>query len=100
MVSYYAVYLIISSSCADLNLLYKLLQSTYNEMSRFDVYSAEIESGHLEWGIVHSEKFFREHAKRLEGKDGDFELLRVRTYQYYSRTLLHAFPLILVNFSI
>jgi V-type H+-transporting ATPase subunit H len=26
----------------DLNLLYKLLQSTYNEMSRFDVYSAEI----------------------------------------------------------
>ena len=101
MVSYDTVYLIISSSCTDLNLLYKLLQSNYKEMSRFDVYSAEIESGHLEWGIVHNEKFFKEHAKRLEGKDGDFELLRVRNLSaLFRRFYLHVFPLILVHFSI
>ena len=63
---------------SDLSLLYKLLHENYNEMSRWDVYKAEVESGHLEWGIIHSEKFFKEHAKRLEGKNGDFALLRVR----------------------
>lgn len=62
----------------DLNLLCKLLQENYKEMSRWDVYTAEVESGHLDWGIVHSEMFFKEHAKRFEGKNGDFELLRVR----------------------
>lgn len=44
------------------------------------MYTSEVASGHLEWGIVHTEKFFKEHAKRLEGKNGDFELLRVRSY--------------------
>ena len=38
----------------DLNLLYKLLHENYKEMSRWDVYKAEVESGHLEWGIIHS----------------------------------------------
>jgi V-type H+-transporting ATPase subunit H len=37
---------------------------------------AEVQSGHLEWGIVHSEKFFKEHARMMEGPDGDFALLR------------------------
>lgn len=64
---------------SDLNLLYKLLHENFKEMSRWDVYKAEVESGHLEFGIIHSEKFFKEHAKRMEGKNSDFELLRVRT---------------------
>lgn len=62
---------------ADLDVLYNLLHETYKLMSRWDVYQAEVESGHLEWGVVHSEKFFKEHAKRLEGKNGDFTVLRV-----------------------
>jgi hypothetical protein len=66
-----------SSSSIVLDILYKLLRETYKEMSRWDVYKAEVESGHLEWGLVHSEKFFKEHAKRLEGKNGDFAVLRV-----------------------
>jgi V-type H+-transporting ATPase subunit H len=66
-----------SSSSIDQDILYKLLHYNYREMSRWDVYQAEVESGHLEWGVVHSEKFFKEHAKRLEGKNGDFAVLRV-----------------------
>lgn len=46
-------------------------------MCLWDVYKAEVESGHLEWGIIHSEKFFKDHAMRLEGKNGDFELVRM-----------------------
>lgn len=97
------LYLIIFSSSTDINLLYKLLQSNYKEMSRFDVYAAEIASGHLEWGIVHNEKFFKEHAKRLEGKDGDFELLRVRmvaSMLFRRRLVLHIFRSLIVHFSI
>ena len=62
---------------ADLGIVYNLLHETYKDMSRWDVYQAEVESGHLEWGVVHSKKFFKEHAKRLEGKNGNFAVLRV-----------------------
>jgi hypothetical protein len=39
---------------ADLGIVYNLLHETYKDMSRWDVYQAEVESGHLEWGDVHS----------------------------------------------
>ena len=47
-------------------------------MTRWDVYKSEIESSHLKWGIVHNEKFFRENARRMEGIDGNFNILKVR----------------------
>lgn len=46
-------------------------------MSRWDIYEAEVESGNLSWGILHSEKFFRENCRQLEGSDGNFHLLKV-----------------------
>ena len=45
-------------------------------MSRWDVYENEVLSGHLDWGVLHSEKFFRENCRKLEGKNGDFHLLK------------------------
>jgi V-type H+-transporting ATPase subunit H len=62
---------------SDLDALHALLHRNYKEMTRFDVYKAEVESGHLEWGVVHTEKFFKEHAKKMEGPDGDFDIVRV-----------------------
>jgi len=61
----------------DVEVLYKLLHENFKEMSRWDVYKSELESGHLEWGILHSEKFFKENAKMMEGPDGDFFLLKM-----------------------
>jgi len=61
----------------DLNLLHKMLHENYHDMTRWDVYKGEVESGHLEWGIVHTEKFFKENAKMMEGKDADFKLVKV-----------------------
>lgn len=61
----------------DIQVLDKILHVNYKEMSRWDVYKAEVESGHLVWGILHTEKFFRENAKRIEGPDGDFSLLKI-----------------------
>lgn len=61
----------------DVRVLDKILHQNYKEMSRWDVYKAEVESGHLEWGILHTEKFFKENAKKLEGPDGDFALLKI-----------------------
>ena len=46
-------------------------------MSTWDLYKSEIESGSLTWGILHTEKFFHENAKLMEGPDGDFGLLKV-----------------------
>jgi V-type H+-transporting ATPase subunit H len=62
----------------DLELLQRLLHETCREMTRWDVYVAEVKSGHLKWGIVHTDKFFRENARRMEGKDGNFEIVKVR----------------------
>jgi len=60
----------------DLDILNSLLHENYRRMSRWDVYKAEVDSGQLEWGAVHTNKFFRENAKRLEGSDGNFGYLK------------------------
>lgn len=61
----------------DLRALLQLLHDTYKELSRWDVYEAEIESTHLQWGVVHTEAFFQENAKRMEGRNGDFSIVKV-----------------------
>lgn len=45
-------------------------------MSRWDIYENEVISGNLEWGILHTEKFFVQNNRQLEGKDGNFNLLK------------------------
>lgn len=64
----------------DLDVLHKMLHENYHDMTRWDVYKSEVESGHLQWGIVHTEKFFKENAKRMEGKDGNFAIVKVRFF--------------------
>lgn len=61
----------------DVTVLHKLLTDNYKEMSRWEVYKNEVESGHLQWGSVHTEAFFKENARMIEGSDGDFRLLKV-----------------------
>lgn len=61
----------------DLQILREILNYTFQHMTSWDVYVSEIESTHLQWGIVHTEQFFRENVKRLEGKDGKFGIVRV-----------------------
>jgi Vacuolar H+-ATPase V1 sector, subunit H len=61
----------------DIKTLHKLLSVNYKEMSRWEVYKTEVESGHLQWGSTHTEAFFKENARMLEGKDSDFKLLKV-----------------------
>lgn len=61
----------------DVDTLHKLLTENYKEMSRWEVYKNELESGHLKWGSTHTEAFFKENARMIEGTDGDFHLLKV-----------------------
>jgi V-type H+-transporting ATPase subunit H len=49
-----------------------MLHENYKELTKWEVYQAELESGELQWGILHSEQFFRENARRMEGSKGDF----------------------------
>lgn len=60
----------------DLKAVNKMMNANYKEMSRWDLYESEIESGQLKWGIIHTDKFFRENNRQLEGKDGNFYLLK------------------------
>jgi len=62
---------------ADIKTLHKLLADNYKEMSRWEVYKNEVESGHLQWGSTHTEAFFKENARMMEGKDADFKLVKV-----------------------
>jgi len=61
----------------DLDVLHKLIHENFKEMSTWDVYLAEVQSGSLEWGFLHSEKFFKENATKFEGPDGDFFVVKV-----------------------
>lgn len=61
----------------DVTILHKLLHDNYKEMTRWEVYKNEIESGQLQWGSVHTDAFFKENVKMLEGSDGDFHPLKV-----------------------
>lgn len=61
----------------DIKALHKLLADNYKEMTRWEVYKNEVESGHLQWGSTHTEAFFKENARMIEGKDSDFKLLKV-----------------------
>jgi V-type H+-transporting ATPase subunit H len=61
----------------DLDVLHRLLHLNFKEMSRWDVYLAEVQSGCLEWGFLHTEKFFKENAKKFEGPDGDFFIVKL-----------------------
>jgi V-type H+-transporting ATPase subunit H len=61
----------------DVNVLHKLLHDSYKDMSRFEVYQNEVESGHLQWGSTHTEAFFKENARMMEGTDGDFHIVKV-----------------------
>mmetsp|Transcript_30191 Transcript_30191/g.69208 ORF Transcript_30191/g.69208 Transcript_30191/m.69208 type:complete len:515 (-) Transcript_30191:189-1733(-) len=62
---------------ADVQDLHSRLVENYKEMSRWEVYVNEVESGQLAWGNTHTEAFFKENAKMIEGKGGDFRLLKV-----------------------
>jgi len=61
----------------DVSTLHKLLAANYHEMTRWEVYKNEVESGHLKWGSTHTEAFFKENSRMIEGTDGDFHLLKV-----------------------
>lgn len=61
----------------DVNSLHKLLVENFHEMTRWEVYKNEVESGNLKWGSTHTEAFFKENARMIEGTDGDFHLLKV-----------------------
>ena len=58
-------------------MLHKLLHENHKEMSRWDVYKAEVESGHLAWSVLHCEKFMKENVKSFEGPNGDFSILKI-----------------------
>ena len=59
-----------------MDVLHRLLHESHAQLTRWDVYQAEVESKSLQWGVVHTEAFFRENARLLEGKSGNFDLVR------------------------
>lgn len=65
----------------DLSVLHKLLHENFKEMSTWDVYLAEVQSGSLEWGFLHTEKFFKENARKFEGDNGDFSVVKVSVFR-------------------
>lgn len=51
---------------ADFRVLSDTLHKNYRELTSFDRYASEVKSGALRWGVVHSEKFWRDNAKFME----------------------------------
>lgn len=58
----------------DVKSLHEVLMKNYRELSTFERWSSEVSSGNLRWGIVHTEKFWRENFKFVE-KD-EFAILK------------------------
>ena len=61
----------------DVDMLHKLLADNFKEMTRWEVYQNEVETGQLQWGSTHTDAFFKENSKMMEGKDGDFKLVKI-----------------------
>jgi V-type H+-transporting ATPase subunit H len=61
----------------DVNALERLLVDNFKEMTRWEVYQNEVETGQLQWGSTHTDAFFKENAKMMEGKDGNFDLIKI-----------------------
>ncbi|GAX13409.1 hypothetical protein FisN_34Lh008 [Fistulifera solaris] len=59
----------------DIDILEGHLQETFRHMTRWDLYQAEVESSHLQWGVLHTEEFLRENVKYFEGNDGQFRTI-------------------------
>ena len=59
---------------ADVKSLHDVLLKNYRELSTFERWSSEVSSGHLRWGIVHTEKFWRENFKFVEADE--FKILK------------------------
>lgn len=62
---------------ADIDTLHHLLQQNFKEMTRWEVYQNEVETGQLQWGSTHTEAFFKENAKMMEGSNGDFHIVKI-----------------------
>ncbi len=62
---------------ADIDTLHHLLQQNFKDMTRWEVYQNEVETGQLQWGSTHTEAFFKENAKMMEGSNGDFHLVKI-----------------------
>jgi V-type H+-transporting ATPase subunit H len=45
------------------------LVRNFKELSSIERYEKEVKQGNLEWGFLHTEKFWREHAKEFEKED-------------------------------
>ena len=58
----------------DAKTLYDILMKNYRELTSFDRWATEVTTGALRWGILHTEKFFRENSKFIENED--FALLK------------------------
>ena len=55
--------------------LQTILTENYRDLSTFDHWVSEVKSGALRWGIVHTEKFWRENTKVAD--QDDFKLLKM-----------------------
>jgi V-type H+-transporting ATPase subunit H len=60
---------------SDVKNLLDLLHNNLKELSTFDRYASELHSGSLSWGIVHTEKFWKENCRFMEAND--WALLKV-----------------------
>jgi len=59
----------------DIRDMVTLISSEVQEMSNFDRYERELQSGTLQWGFIHSSKFWAENVMKFESND--FRALRM-----------------------
>lgn len=55
----------------DVKFLNEVLVKNYRDLSTYDRWVSEVHSGALHWGIIHSDKFWKENARLLEQHDFD-----------------------------
>jgi len=54
---------------ADARELFDILMTNFRELSTYDRWATEVKTGALRWGIVHTEKFWRENARFVEQEE-------------------------------
>ncbi|KAI9322897.1 armadillo-type protein [Dichotomocladium elegans] len=75
----------------DISLIQERLQENFQDLTTFEVYASEVETGKLEWSPPHqSENFWRQYASRLNDQDNKLLRMLVRLLSTSTHTTILA----------
>jgi len=76
----------------DLQHLLQLIESSYKDMTKFQLYQAEVATTKLRWGVLHKQQFFQQNARSMERNNFQVVKQLIGILKKYTRRYLQFIP--------